>query len=415
MGTAVAGVFLGETGKLSGEVGVDSGAYSGSAAGEEDVNAHLMEGHERAEAHAAREQGSDAGLSEKLDGSEAAALLVGRVVHGGHVQDFSIFDFNDSVDITVTEVHAHFGIEATGETGRNCKKSFHNGLSFAGSCAGHVVWKVSAFAAGAAQREDFFPQITYLFRHRSIRFRDGETFGCGLGEGWIKGQGAYEGISRALAEFFEIACRFGIQVRTIDDDGHGDMEPGRNAGNAHKVLPAGEGRFGDGHGESRPAERADDGAADAGRAVTEYGLTAFFLRESPGLLLEKGDEFAGVFAAGQKLSVHEGAEAGAANVPSAAEPVLKIDGSGRAELCTYTAALAGQGVNAERPVFFLYGVEPAAALAGAAVLAVVLPDGGLGAADEIFGLYRFGPENDVHVRHVDIEIADDGVLREMGT
>lgn len=127
MGSAVAGVFLGELGKLACEVGIDAGANGGSAAGEEDVDAHLMEGHERTEAHAAGEQGLDAGLGEKLHGSEAAALLVGRVVHGGHIQDFPVFDFDEGVDVTVTEVHAHFGIEAAGEAGRNSKKGFHRG------------------------------------------------------------------------------------------------------------------------------------------------------------------------------------------------------------------------------------------------------------------------------------------------
>ena len=71
--------------------------------------------------------GEFAGLGEKLDGSEAAALLVGRVVHGGHIQDFPVFDFDEGVDVTVTEVHAHFGIEAAGEAGRNSKKGFHRG------------------------------------------------------------------------------------------------------------------------------------------------------------------------------------------------------------------------------------------------------------------------------------------------
>lgn len=127
MGSSVAGVFLSELGKLSGEEGVDARANSGSAACEVNVDAHLMEGHERTEAHAAREQGFDAGLGEKLDGSEAAALLVGRVVHGGHIQDFPVFDFDEGVDVTVTEVHAHFGIEASGEAGRNSKKGFHRG------------------------------------------------------------------------------------------------------------------------------------------------------------------------------------------------------------------------------------------------------------------------------------------------
>ena len=88
MGSAVAGVFLSELGELSGEVGADAGADSWSAASEVNVDAHLMEGHERTESHAAGEQGPDTGLGEKLDGSKAAALLVGRVVHGGHIQDF---------------------------------------------------------------------------------------------------------------------------------------------------------------------------------------------------------------------------------------------------------------------------------------------------------------------------------------
>ena len=127
MGSAVAGVFLSELGELSGEVGADAGADSWSAASEVNVDAHLMEGHERTESHAASEQGPDAGLGEKLHGSEAAALLVGRVVHGGHIQDFPVFDFDEGVDVTVTEVHAHFGIEAAGEAGRNSKKGFHRG------------------------------------------------------------------------------------------------------------------------------------------------------------------------------------------------------------------------------------------------------------------------------------------------
>lgn len=93
---------------------------------------------------------------------------------------------------------------------------------------------------------------------------------------------------------------------------------------------------------------------------------------------------------------------------------MKVDGFCGTEFRAHAAALAGQGVNAERPVLFPDGIEPAAALTGAAVLAAVLPDGGLWPAYEIFGLYRFRPENDVHVRHVDVEIADDGVLREMG-
>ena len=93
---------------------------------------------------------------------------------------------------------------------------------------------------------------------------------------------------------------------------------------------------------------------------------------------------------------------------------MKVDGSGGAEFRAHAAALTGQGVDAERAVFFPDGIEPAAPFTGAAVLAAVLPDGGFGAADEIFGLYRFRPENDVPVRHVDVEIADDGVLREMG-
>ena len=93
---------------------------------------------------------------------------------------------------------------------------------------------------------------------------------------------------------------------------------------------------------------------------------------------------------------------------------MKVDGSGGTEFRAHAAALAGQGVNAERPVLFPDGIEPAAALTGAAVLAAVLPDGGFGAADEIPGLYRFRPEDDVHIRHVDVEIADNGVLREVG-
>lgn len=151
-----------------------------------------------------------------------------------------------------------------------------------------------------------------------------------------------------------------------------------------------------------------------GGAVAEDSLTSFFSGEGAGFLLEERNEFAGILAAWQKLGVHEGAEAGAAHVPSAAEPVLKVDGFRGTEFRTHAATLAGQGINAECAVFFLYGIEPAAALTGTAVLAVILSDRGLGAADEIFGPYRFGPEDDVHVRHVDIEIADDGVLREMG-
>ena len=67
MGSAVAGVFLSELGELSSEVGADAGADSWSAASEVNVDAHLMEGHERTESHAAGEQGPDTGLGEIMD------------------------------------------------------------------------------------------------------------------------------------------------------------------------------------------------------------------------------------------------------------------------------------------------------------------------------------------------------------
>lgn len=138
MGSSVAGVFLCELGKLSGEEGVDARANSGSAACEVNVDAHLMEGHERTEAHAASEQGLDAGLGEKLHGSEAAALLVGRVVHGGHIQDFPVFDFDEGVDVTVTEVHAHFGIEAPGRQEGTARRVFIEGNPL--PAVGPAVW-----------------------------------------------------------------------------------------------------------------------------------------------------------------------------------------------------------------------------------------------------------------------------------
>ena len=117
-----------------------------------------------------------------------------------------------------------------------------------------MVWEFSVFTVGRAQGEDFIPQLPYLSRHRGIRFGDGEASGCGFREGRIKGQGTYEGTSRALAEFPEIACRFGVQIRAVDDDGHGDAELRRDTGDAQEVLPAGEGRLGDSHGEGGAAE-----------------------------------------------------------------------------------------------------------------------------------------------------------------
>ena len=63
-----------------------------------------------------------------------------------------------------------------------------------------------------------------------------------------------ECVPRALAEFLKIACRFGVQIRAVDDDGHGDAELRRDTGDAQEVLLARESGLGDSHGEGGAAE-----------------------------------------------------------------------------------------------------------------------------------------------------------------
>jgi len=59
-----------------------------------DINAHLVESHERPHAYSSYDQGIRSILVEQIDRPLAASLLVRRILHDGHIANFALFDAN---------------------------------------------------------------------------------------------------------------------------------------------------------------------------------------------------------------------------------------------------------------------------------------------------------------------------------
>ena len=81
---------------------------------EVNLDAHLIEAHERAHAHAPGQQRVDSVLGQILDGRQAAALLVRQGWKGGMPGHRAVFQLHDGVQVAMTEMHAHAGIQAAG-------------------------------------------------------------------------------------------------------------------------------------------------------------------------------------------------------------------------------------------------------------------------------------------------------------
>ena len=206
----------------------------------------------------------------------------------------------------------------------------------------------------------------------------------------------------------------GVEIRLVDNDRQRNAEMAAQVGHAGEVVATGRGGFHHAHGQRRAGKRGDNGASHAGRTVAQDGVQLLFAGALTGFGLEQADQLAGVFLPREELGVYHRAEAGLAYVPVAAVAFGEVDGLRRAELHADAASLTAQRVYLVDRTVEGNGLEGAELLALAAVYAVGLPDLGLVARDEGFGLLLLGVEQDMQVGRVHVEVADDLVLRQMG-
>jgi len=167
------------------------------------------------------------------------------------------------------------------------------------------------------------------------------------------------------------------------------------------------------------AQRRDDRAADARGAVHDDQGMPLLLGDATGLAAHHGDELARVLGRDAQPGVDHGPAPGLRDHPVPAGTVGKIDGLLRTEVRAHPAALAGYGVNTEgvpaRSCLVPHdGIVPAQVLAGAAPGAVLLPDHGLAAADELVLRHDLRLQEQVHVRRVHVAVRYDRVLCQHG-
>ena len=72
--------------------------------------------------HATGEEHLDASVGKVLHGGHAAAVVVGDGVEGADFLHGAVFHFDEGVDLTMAEMHAHVGVEAAGQAGGNSNK-----------------------------------------------------------------------------------------------------------------------------------------------------------------------------------------------------------------------------------------------------------------------------------------------------
>ena len=121
---AAAGEFEGEGLEAAVDEGLNGSAHSGEVAREEHFHTNLLEAHEGAHAHAAGQKHLDAGVGEVLHGGHAAAVVVGDGIEGADFLHGAVFHFNEGVDFTMAEMHAHVGVEAAGQAGGDSDEHF---------------------------------------------------------------------------------------------------------------------------------------------------------------------------------------------------------------------------------------------------------------------------------------------------
>lgn len=117
--SSAAGKFSRKSGELSFQKRLHCQAHGGIIAREKDFDAVLHKSHERTHAHAAGKQLGHSMRSQMLNRSETPPLLVGDIGQSGYGLNGPILDVDDGVNVAVSKVHAHSGIQSAGIGRRN--------------------------------------------------------------------------------------------------------------------------------------------------------------------------------------------------------------------------------------------------------------------------------------------------------
>ena len=112
--SAAAGVFLGEFDQSALQERVNGCTDTRCARAVKDIDADLVETHERTHAHAAGNELVDAVARQVIDRGHAAALLVRHVGQGADRRHDAVFHVDDGVEVTMPEMSADLRFQPPG-------------------------------------------------------------------------------------------------------------------------------------------------------------------------------------------------------------------------------------------------------------------------------------------------------------